>query len=183
MVLPKNTAINPAVFPLSLAAGVLLALCIGVGVRLNKERLPNQHSHHYNHLFDKPAPSFEIEGLSGGRVSSQKGSETWLLYFTDSGSKACDAAYPTLKKIAQYIPVTVIGLGNRTQLSDKLAQHGIVATVGYDSLRSVPPLYQADVFPSAMLIDPEGIVRQAAIGSNGIERIVIDVVQKEKGGR
>lgn len=183
MVLPKNTATNPAVFPLSLTAGVLLALCISVGVRLNKERPPSQHSHYYNHLFDKPAPSFEVAGLNGGRVSFQKGAETWLLYFTDSGSEACNAAYPILKKVAQYVPVTVIGLGERTQLIDKMDQHGIAATVGYDSLRSVPPLYQAEVFPSAMLIDPEGIVRQAAIGSNGIERIVMDFVQKEKGER
>lgn len=183
MVLSKNIETNSAVFPLSLAAGILLALCIGVGVRLNKERLPSQHFHYYDHLLDKPAPSFEIEGLNGGRVSSQKDAKAWLLYFTDSGSEVCDAAYPTLKKVAQYVPVTVVGLGDRTQLSDKMAQHGITAMVGYDSLRSVPPLYQADVFPSAMLIDSEGIVRQAAIGSNGIERIVIDFVQKEKGER
>lgn len=183
MVLPKNTATNSAVFPLSLAAGVLLALCISVGVRLNKERTPSYYFQPYALLLDKPAPSFEIEGLSGGRVSSPKDAETWLLYFTDSGSEACDAAYPTLKKIAQYVPVTVVGLGDRTQLSDKMDQYGIAVTVGYDSLQTVPPLYQADVFPSAMLIDSEGIVRQAAIGSNGIERIVMDFVQKEKGGR
>ena len=90
MVLPKNIETNSAVFPLSLAAGVLLALCIGVGVRVNKDRPPSQHFHYYNHLLDKPAPSFEVEGLSRGRVSSQKGTETWLLYFTDSSSEACD---------------------------------------------------------------------------------------------
>ena len=116
-------------------------------------------------------------------MSSQKDAKTWLLYFTDSGSEACDVAYPILKKVAEYVPVTVVGLGERTQLSNKMAQHGITAMVGYDSLRSVPPLYQADIFPSAMLIDSEGIVRQAAIGSNGIERMVMDFVQKEKGGR
>ncbi len=182
MVLAKNTATSSAVFPLSLAAGVLLALCISAGVRLNKDRLPSQHFHYYNHLLDKPAPAFEIAGLNGGRVSSQQGAETWLLYFTDSDSKACDAAYPTLKKVAQHVPVVVIGLGNRRQLSDKMAQHKSAATVGYDSLQSVPPLYQAAVFPSAMLIDSEGIVRQAAVGSNGIERIVMDFIQKAKGG-
>lgn len=181
MALPKNTATNSAVFPLSLAAGVLLALCISVGVRLNKERAPSDHFQPYAHLLHKPAPSFEIEGLNGGRVSSPKDAETWLLYFTDSGSEACDAAYPTLKKVSQYVPVTVVGLGDRTQLTDKMGQYGIAATVGYDSLQTVPPLYQADVFPSAMLIDSEGIVRQAAIGSNGIERVVMDFVQKEKG--
>ena len=72
-------------------------------------------------------------------------------------------------------------MGDRTQLSDKMAQHGITATVGYDSLRAIPSLYQAKVFPSALLIDPEGIIRQAAIGSNGIERIVMDFAQEGKG--
>ncbi len=186
MILLKNIETNSAIFLLSLVAGVLLALCIGMGVRLNKERFQSQHLHYYRHLLGKPAPSFETEGLNGGRVSFQTGAETWLLYFTDSGSEACDAAYPTLKKVAQHvphIPIIIVGLGDRTQLSNKMAQYGIEATVGYDSLRSVPPLYQVDVFPSALLIDPKGIVRQATIGSNGIERIAMDLVQKEKGVR
>ena len=72
MVLPKNIETNSAVFPLSLAAGVLLALCIGVGVRLNKEHPPSDYFQHYTHLLDKPAPSFEVEGLNGGRVSLPK---------------------------------------------------------------------------------------------------------------
>lgn len=182
MVLPKNTATNSAVFPLSLVAGVLLALCISVGVRLDNGRPPGLPFKPYAHLLHKPAPFFELEGLEGGRVSSQKRTETWLLYFTESGNQACDDAYPTLKKVAQHLPVVVVGMGHRTQLSDKMAHHGIAATVGYDSLHAVPPLYQAEVFPSAMLIDPEGIVRQAAIGSNGIERIVMDFAVKEKGG-
>ena len=181
MVLPKNIETNPAIFPLSLAVGVLLALCIGVGVRLDKGRPPGLPFKAYAHLLGKPAPFFEMEGLNGGHVSSQKGAEAWLLYFTESNNQACEAAYPTLKKITQYLPVTVVGLGDRTQLSSKMTQHGIVATVGYDSLRVVPQLYQSEVFPSAVLIDPEGIVRRAALGSDGIERIVMDFIQEEKG--
>lgn len=182
MVLPKNIETNPAVFPLSLVAGILLALCIGVGVRLDKGSPPGLILKPYAHLLRKPAPSFEVEGLNGGRVSSQEGAETWLLYFTESNNQACEAAYPILKKIAQYLPVIVVGLGDRTELSNKMAQHEIAATVGYDSLRAVPPLYQVDVFPSAMLIDPEGIVRRAEIGSKGIEQVVMDFVQKEEEG-
>ena len=181
MVLQKNIETNPSVFPLSLAAGVLIALLISVGVRLDNGHPPGLPIKPYAHLLRKPAPFFEVEGLKGGRVSSQKGAETWLLYFTESGNQACDDAYPTLKKVAQHLPVVVVGMGDRTQLSDKMAQHGITATVGYDSLQAIPSLYQAKVFPSALLIDPEGIIRQAAIGSNGIERIVMDFTQKEKG--
>ena len=181
MVLKKNIETNPVIFFLSLAAGVLIALFISVGVRLDKGRPPGLPFKPYDHLLRKSAPSFEMEGLNGGRVSLQKGPETWLLYFTESGNQACDDAYPTLKKVAQHLPVVVVGMGDRTQLRDKMAQHGITATVGYDSLRAIPALYQAEVFPSALLIDPEGIVSQAATGSNGIERIVMDSIQKEKG--
>ena len=98
MVLPKNIETNTVIFPLSLAAGVLIALLISVGVRLDNGRPPGLPSKPYAHLLHKPAPFFEVEGLKGGRVSSQKGAETWLLYFSESGNQAVIMPTPLSKR-------------------------------------------------------------------------------------
>lgn len=179
-----SSALNGLIGPLSVAAGVLLALCIGVGARLEKGHPPGLPPKPFAHLLGKPAPPFEVAGLDGVPVSLQRanGARLWLLYFTNSGCGACDAAYPSLQKAIRQLPVVVVGLGDRRQLTEKLAQHAITAITGYDSLGTVQQLYQVTAFPSALLIDQEGLVRQAAIGSQSIEQVLAAQAREEKGG-
>ncbi len=165
--------VNPLALPLSVVAGVLLALCISVVVRLETGYPPGVPPRPFAKMLDRPAPSFEIEGLDGGPVSTRtvSGSE-WLLFFTNSRCGACDAAYPALKKVAGELPVIVVGIGDRQVLRDKLTQNEISAMVAYDSLRTVQRMYGVHNYPSALVIDAQGVVRQGAVGSKGVEQVM-----------
>jgi peroxiredoxin len=132
----------------------------------------------------KPAPPFEISGLDGGPVSLQSanGAQSWLLFFTDSGCKACDATYPSLEKATRQLPVVVIGTGDRQLLKAKLSQHQIAAPTGYDSLQTVKQQYRAPGFPSVLLIDQDGVVQKAGVGTQSIEEILAGWGLQKAGG-
>ena len=173
--------LNPLVLPLSGVVGVLLALCIGLGVRLETGAPPGFRPKPLAHLLGQPAPPFEIEGVTGEPVSlhSAPGAGDWLLFFTDSACGACQAAYPSLQQAAERLPVVVVGVGDRQQLA---ARWGKVAVgVGYDSLHTVQQLYRVRTLPSVLLIDPQGIVRQAATGSKSVEQILAWTEHKSGG--
>lgn len=167
---------------LSAVVGVMLAWGIGAGVRLDRGYPPGAPPKPFARLLGKPALAFELPGLDGTTVSmaSVNSAEVWLLYFTDSGCGACDAAYPSLKAAASQVPVIVVGMGDRQQLAAKLAQHQIVVPLGYDSLRTVGQLYSVPGFPSALLIDQQGVVRQAAVGGKSIEQVM---AARERAGK
>ena len=164
---------NPLILLLSMVAGVLMALCIGVIVRLDTGYPPGVSPHPFAKLLDRPVPPFELEGIDGTLVSSStvNGSD-WLLFFTNTGCGACDAAYPVLKEAADQLPVVVIGIGDRYLLRDKLVQNEISAIVAYDSTQTVQQIYGVNNYPSSLLIDMEGLVRQGAVGTKSIEQIM-----------
>ena len=176
--------VNPLVLPLSMVAGVLMALCIGVAVRMETGYPPGAPPLPFAKLLGKPAPSFELKSLDGMQVSSQtvSANSDWLLFFTNSGCGACDAAYPALKKVVGQLPVIVVGIGDRQVLRDKLAQNEISAVVAYDSLRTVQRIYGVNNYPSALLIDAQGVVRQGSVGSKSIEQVIATRYRDEEGG-
>lgn len=181
----KKTFYLPAlVRPLSAVVGVLMALCIGLGVRLKTGYPPGVRPKPFAHLIGKQAPSFEISGLDGRPVSLQSanGAESWLLFFTDSGCKACDATYPSLEKATHRLPVIVIGTGDRQLLKAKLTQNNISATAGYDSLQIARQRYQITGFPSVLLIDKQGVVQKAGVGTQSIEEVLDGWDLKKEGG-
>ena len=84
--------------PLSAAAGLLLALCIGIGARLETGTPPGLPPKPFAHLLGRQAPDFTLPGLGGETVSlsSAGGTDAWVLYFTDAACGACKAAYPAV---------------------------------------------------------------------------------------
>ena len=92
--------------PLSAAAGLLLALCIGIGARLETGAPPGLRLKPFAHLLDRQAPDFALPGLGGDTVSLASAGETdaWLLYFTDAACGACKAAYPAVAMAAEMLP-------------------------------------------------------------------------------
>lgn len=175
--------IHPLVWPLSTVAGVLLALCLSVGVRLETGYPPGVPPRPFARLLARPAPPFELEGMDGTRVSSSamKGRD-WLLFFTNSGCGACDAAYPALKKAVGHLPVVLVGIGDRQMLRAKRVQHEIPAVAAYDSLGTVARLYGVNNYPGALWIDPNGVVRRGAVGSQSIEQVMAAWKRDQKGG-
>ena len=103
---------NPLIPPLAAAAALLAALCIGIGARLETGGPPGLPPEPFAHLLGRQAPDFALPGLDGETVSlaSAREAEAWLLYFTDAGCGACEAAWPAVEEAAGVRTVSLDGL-------------------------------------------------------------------------
>ena len=155
---------------MSLGCGLLVALCISVGVRLVAGHPPGIFVNPLAELIGKPVPDFEVASLNGERQisSDAMGDSPYILYFTASDCRGCDATYPVLKAARASLPAFVIGVGHQQTLTNKLKNHGIVATVGFDSSRAVLKTCGISGVPTALLVNEKGIIREAAMGKSNI---------------
>lgn len=158
------------IFLMSLGCGLLVALCISIGVRLVAGHPPGIPVNPLADLIGKPVPDFEVDSLNGDRLisSNAMGDSPYILYFTASDCRGCDATYPVLKMVSASLPAFVIGVGHQQTLAQKLKNHGIVATVGFDSSRAVLKTCGISGVPTALLINEKGIIREAAMGKSNI---------------
>ena len=177
------SGMNPMVRPLSAAAGLLLALCIGIGARLETGAPPGLPLKPFAHLLGRQAPDFTLPGLGGETVSlaSARGADAWLLYFTDAACGACKAAYPAVEAAAEVLPIVAVATGDPDLLETNLG--GRTAAIGHDEQQSVHQLYDVRGVPSALLIDRRGVVRHAATGSRSITDVLAVWNNPEGGGR
>ena len=156
---------------MSFGCGILLALCISVGIRLVGSP-PGILENPLAYLVGMQVPLFKIDGLAGDSVSPELITDSpYILYFTDSNCRACDATYPSLKKATATLPALIVGLGHREDLASKLKAQDISAPVGYDSTRAVLKTLGISGLPSALLVDKNGIIRQASMGRLSIDRM------------
>ena len=158
-----------------------MALCISLAVRLDTGYPPGVEPKAFSHLLGLPALDFVIAGLEGQPISPdrlregwvrEKGVQGWILFFTNSNCKACDATYPSLREAGATLPAVIIGVGKRANLANKMAKHSISARVAFDSLGTVGQKYDVQMYPSALLISAEGIVLTAATGVRSVDRIL-----------
>ena len=155
---------------MSLGCGLLVALCISIGVRLMAGHPPGILVNPLAELIGKPVPDFEIDNLNGDhRISSDAiGDSPYILYFTASDCRGCDETYPVLKAALTSLPAFVIGVGHQQTLAKKIKNHEIVATVGFDSSGTVLKTCGIIGVPTALLVNEEGIIRKAAMGKPNI---------------
>ena len=167
--------------PVAAAAGLLLALCIGIGARLETGAPPGLPPKPFAHLLGRQAPDFTLPGLGGGAVSlaSARGADAWVLYFTDAACGACKAAYPLVARVAGVLPIVAVATGDPDLLEANLGEN--TAMIGHDEQQSVHRLYDVRGVPSALLIDRGGLVRHAATGSRSITE-VLAAWNESKGG-
>lgn len=158
---------------MSLGCGLLVALCISVGVRLVAGHPPGIPLNPLAELIGKPVPDFGVVSLNGDRQisSNAMGDFPYILYFTASDCRGCDETYPVLKAASTSLPAFVIGVGHQQTLANKLKNHEIVATVGFDSSRAVLKTCGIIGVPTALLVNEEGIIREAAMGKSNIARM------------
>ena len=158
---------------MSLGCGLLVALCISVGIRLVAGHPPGILVNPLAELIGKPVPDFEVVSLNGEhQISSDAmGNSPYILYFTASDCRGCDATYPLLKMASASLSAFVIGVGHQQTLAKKLKNHEIVATVGFDSSRAVLKTCGIIGVPTALFVNEEGIVRDAAMGKPNIARM------------
>ena len=174
---------NPLIPPLAAAAALLAALCIGIGARLETGGPPGLPPEAFGHLLGRQAPDFTLPGLDGETVSlaSAREAEAWLLYFTDAGCGACEAAWPAVEEAAGVLPLVAIGTGDPDLLQAHLGE--AAAAIGHDPGKSVHRLYDVRSVPTVLLIDRQGVVRHAATGSRSITEVVAAWNDPERGGR
>ena len=155
-------------------AGVLLAALVAVAARLETGYPPGITPPPFARLIGQPAPVFSLDGLQGAAVSSEDApaGRSWLLFFAEASCRACDATYPALAQASERFPVVVVGAGDRAVLQEKLAPYGLVSVAGHDSLWEVNQAYGVPGYPSVLLIDPQGVVRKGAVGSQGLEQVL-----------
>ena len=66
----------------------------------------------------------------------------------------------------------VVGAGDPSVLQEKLAPYGLVPAAGHDRLWEVNQTYGVTGYPSVLFIDPQGVVRQGAVGSQGLAQVL-----------
>ena len=162
------------VFGAALVSGILLAFLVAGVARYETGFPPGVAPRPFAHLIGQLAPAFALNGLQGPTVSSDDAptGQSWLLFFADASCRACDAMYPALADASERYPVIVVGVGDRSILSNKLAQYVPVAAIGLDSLGVVSQAFGVPAYPSILLIDPQGIVRNGAVGTQGLEQVL-----------
>ena len=173
--------VPPRVFGAALATGILLASLVAVAARYETGFPPGVTPRPFARLIDQPAPAFALDGLQGGTVSSDDApaGRSWLLFFADATCRACDATYPALAEAAEQFPLIVVGVGDRSVLKEKLDPYGLVSVAGHDSLRAVNQAYGVPGYPSVLLIDPQGIVRKGAVGTQGLTQVLAPAERRD----
>ena len=169
-----DSRVPPRVFGTALASGLLLAALVAVAARLETGYPPGITPPPFARLIGQPAPSFSLDGLQGPTVSSDHApaGRSWLLFFAEASCQACDATYSALARASDRYSVIVVGVGDRVVLQEKLAPHGLLSVAGHDSRREVNQAYGVPGYPSVLLIDPQGVVRKGAVGTQGLEQVL-----------
>ncbi len=149
---------------LPLAAFVLIAAFLGVGLTLNPREVPSP-------LIDKPAPAFALPELHvSDRVMSPEGlrGRVWLLNVWASWCSSCRVEHPVLMDLARSNRIPVYGLNykdGRDAALQWLRRHGdpYVASA-FDADGRVGIDYGVYGAPETFLVDAQGVIRYKHIG-------------------
>jgi cytochrome c biogenesis protein CcmG, thiol:disulfide interchange protein DsbE len=145
-------------------AFVVLALFLGLGLRLKPRELPSP-------LIDKPAPAFNLAQLDEpqkrlARVDMR--GKVWLLNVWASWCGACREEHPVLLDLARQQVVPILGLNYKDQRPDAMAW---LRRFGDPYERSLSDLdgrvgidYGVYGVPETFVIDRQGVIRFKQIG-------------------
>lgn len=155
---------------------VVLAVFLGVGLKLNPREVPSP-------LIGKPAPAFTLPTLADPAVTlsaEQMKGKVWVLNVFASWCVPCLAEHPFVTQLARTPGVNVVGLNYKDKPEDAkrwLARHGdpyqsIVAdrdgAVGID--------YGVYGVPETFVIDRDGTIRHKQIGPITLEALTEDIL-------
>jgi cytochrome c biogenesis protein CcmG, thiol:disulfide interchange protein DsbE len=149
---------------LPLAAFVLLAVLLGLGLTLNPREVPSP-------FIGKPAPAFRLPQLAdaGREVSpTDMSGHVWVLNVWASWCAPCRAEHPLLVEVARQQQVPLVGLNYKDdprhaqewlrQLGDPYLANAVDRSgrVGID--------YGVYGVPESFVIDKDGVVRFKHVG-------------------
>ena len=143
---------------------LLLAVLLGIGLRLNPREVPSP-------LVGKPAPAFELPQLHqpGEKFSPEAiRGKVWLFNVWASWCTSCREEHPVLLSLARSGAVPIIGLNYKDKREEGLAwleRFGDpYALSAYDEKGSVGIDYGVYGVPETYLIDKKGVIRFKQIG-------------------
>jgi len=153
-----------AKFFIPLLAFFVLAIMLGVGLKLNPREVPSP-------FIGKPAPAFNLPQLRAGQPAfdpaSMKG-QVWLLNVWASWCAPCREEHPLLVAAAGNKQVTIVGLNykddprNADEWLRKLGDPYTSIAVDRDGRVGID--YGVYGVPETFVIDQQGIVRMKHIG-------------------
>lgn len=143
---------------------VVLALFLGVGLKLNPREVPSP-------LIGKPAPAFSLPTLADPAVSvtaEQMKGKVWVLNVFASWCVPCLAEHPHVTQLARMPGVNVVGLNYKDKPEDAkrwLARHGDpYQAIAADATGRVGIDYGVYGVPETFIIDRSGVIRHKQIG-------------------
>ena len=151
-------------FLLPLAAFLVLAVFLGVGLKLDPREVPSP-------LIGKPAPSFALTRLDQAQTTLRKEDylgQVWVLNVWASWCGACRDEHPVLVDFAARKVVPLVGLNYKDTRAEGLAwlaQRGdpYVASL-FDADGKVGIDFGVYGVPETFVIDRQGVIRFKHIG-------------------
>jgi cytochrome c biogenesis protein CcmG/thiol:disulfide interchange protein DsbE len=151
-------------FFIPLAVFLILAVILGVGLKLNPREVPSP-------LINKPAPTFTLPRLDRPDTQISKADmhgKVWLLNVWASWCVSCRDEHPVLLDLAKSGVVPVIGLNYKDERTDGLrwlAQFGNPYQLSaFDREGQVGIDYGVYGVPETFVIDKQGTIRYKQIG-------------------
>ena len=168
---------------LSTVLGILLGTSLLLAAKINNPPIVLMDTG-LDHLLGEFVPEYELEQLDGGPISTHlyKG-ESHLLVFTLPGCDACDTMYPIVGTAATDIPILMVS-NTREGLTEKVTEHALAFPIAVDTLLLTMEHLNITNFPTALLVDGEQRIVEAARGGGvSIENMVQSaqkVIEKER---
>ena len=151
-------------FLIPLAAFLLLAVVLTIGLRLDPREVPSP-------LIDKPAPAFKLPRLDDPTQTIGRDDlrgQVWLLNVWASWCVACREEHPVLVELAARKLVPIYGLDYKDKREDALAW---LARYGDPYTRSIADVegrvgidFGVYGVPETFVIDKAGVIRLKHIG-------------------
>jgi thiol-disulfide isomerase/thioredoxin/uncharacterized membrane protein YphA (DoxX/SURF4 family) len=118
----------------------------------------------------RAAPVFDLPTVDGGRLTLaglREAAKPTLLVFSDPNCGPCNLLMPDVgrwqRDLAPRMNVAVVSRGSVEQNKAKAAEHGLIQ-VGLQTNREVSTAYGVNGTPSAVLIQPDGMIHEPLAG-------------------
>ncbi|MDS4015255.1 MAG: DsbE family thiol:disulfide interchange protein [Candidatus Accumulibacter sp.] len=171
-------------FLLPLGIFIVLAVFLGVGLRLNPREVPSP-------FIGKPAPAFQVPQLHAAEHTiapqDMKG-RVWLLNVWASWCVSCRQEHPVLMDLARQNVVPIVGLDYKDERQAGIAwlkEHGDPYLLSaYDRDGRIGIDYGVYGVPETFVIDKTGLIRYKHIGpltQKVVEQKILPLVKELNG--
>lgn len=142
---------------------------------------------HQTVAVSRPAPEFDLPLIDGGRLALRdvrQANKPTLLVFSDPKCGPCNQLLPDLgrwsREHKERLQIAVVSSGSLEANRDKSQKHGL-SIVAIQTDREVAQAYGVYGTPAAVLVHPDGIIRDpVATGADAIRALVGRVTKADR---